>query len=143
MSTGRHAFCLSKDFSFRDFCTLLLKYLSHNILNTLCTPKAHYIATAFTVRTTIGGQVQVCMDIQLYSVILNAYRLLGLRWGTLVGGLKPSAFKKSFVRFSFPFPYPLETKRKVFFLPPYPALTLFNVLAKFSSESHFAQPCRS
>lgn len=96
MSTGRHAFCLSKDFSFRDFCTLLLKYLSHNILNTLCTPKAHYIATAFTVRT-IGGQVQVCMDIQLYSVI--AYRLLSLRWGTLVGGLKPSAFKKSFVRF--------------------------------------------
>lgn len=79
MSTGRHAFCLSKDFSFRDFCTLLLKYLSHNILNTLCTPKAHYIATAFTVRTTIGGQVQVCMDIQLYSVILNAYRLLSLR----------------------------------------------------------------
>lgn len=103
MSSGHHVFCWSKGFSYRDFCTLLLKYLSHNILNTLCSSKSCYTATAFTVSTGDRwvGAAGYGWSAGLYSVILNAYRLPNsLRWGMLVRGFKASSFEKSLVRFS-------------------------------------------
>lgn len=86
---------------YRDFCSLLLKYFSH-IFNTLCTPKSHYIATAFTASP---GDGWVSAGVHRCSAVLGSIERLqtagSLRWG----------------------------------LPPYLALTSFNMVAKFLSAS--------
>lgn len=140
-SSGHHAFCLSKGFSYKDFCILLLKYLYFSILNTLRTPTSHYTATALTVWAGdgwVGVGVHGCSTGLCLAILNSDWLLSSLRWATLVGGLEPNACNKSLVRFSpFHFPVLWNQKGKCSCL----LLTLFNTLAKLSFGSPLAQPC--
>lgn len=89
------------------------------------------MATAFTVHGYSAA---------LYSVSLNDYRVLSsLRWET--GGRPQTKYRKNLlVRFSSLYFPILWNQKESIPTSSLPSLSLFNMLAKFSLELHFAQP---
>jgi len=115
---SHHVFTLPEVFIYEDFCALLLKHYSDNILNALCTLTSLHIAV-FTIR--MGGQAQVC-SAGSYLALSNAYRLLShLQGGTRVGGLKPIAFKMSWRDFPLSTSFFCSQNQLFLLLSPYPA----------------------